>query len=86
MNLKIHILNNRGKLINETPELLNTFRDLHYNAGMILIDRDKIGKNGMSCVSPVIDLFDNDIQEEARKPIDDRYLFICIAISRPRTP
>ena len=33
-------MKNRDKLIRETPKLLETFRDCHYTAGFILVDRD----------------------------------------------
>src|SRR5216117_3564966 len=37
----IRNMKSKSKLIRETPALLNTFRDLHYGAGFILVNRDK---------------------------------------------
>ncbi len=65
----------RSKLIQETPRLLNLFHDAHYDAGFILIDRDDT-----PCVTAVLDEFDDGSRKEARKPIDQRYLFICVAV------
>lgn len=71
----IRNMKNRDKLIRETPNLLETFRGSHYHAGFILIDRDKT-----PCVTKVFKEFDQQIQKEARKPLDQRFLFVCVAI------
>lgn len=71
----IRSMNNREKLIREAPRLLETFRDEHYHASFIILDRDK-----SPCVTAVLDEFDEHIQQEARKPFDERFLFVCIAI------
>ena len=68
-------MKNRCQLIRETPRLLETFRGAHYAAGFILLDRDDT-----PCSTGVIDEFDRHIQSEARRPIEQRYLFICVAI------
>ncbi len=75
VHFHIRIMGGRPSLIRETPRLLNTFRDAHYDAGFILIDRDDA-----QCPPAVVDEFDPAIQIEARKPADQRYLFICVAI------
>ena len=71
----IRNMKNKSKLIRESPALLNTFRDLHYDAGFILVDRDK-----HPCPTAVLNEFDELIQIEARKPVSERYLFVCVAI------
>ena len=71
----IRNMGNRNKLIRETPNLLETFRDAHYAAGFILIDR-----NSTPCVSAVVQEFDAAIQTEARKPVSERFLYVCVAI------
>lgn len=71
----IRNMKNRDKLIREAPNLLETFRGAHYHAGFILIDRDKT-----PCVTEVFKEFDQRIQDEAQKPIEQRFLFICVAI------
>jgi hypothetical protein len=55
--------------------LLEAFRDLHYRAGFIILDRDQ-----SPCISSILQEFDLQIQHEARKPIAERYLFVCVAI------
>ena len=68
-------LKNKERLIRATPHLLDAFRSLHYSAGFILVDghRDP-------CTTAVLDRFHNAIQKEARSRVDERYLFICVAI------
>ncbi len=72
----IRNMKNREKLIRETPVLYESFKDLHYHGGFILVDRDDD-----PCVSAVIDLFEESIRPVLRKqPPADRFLFACIAI------
>jgi len=69
-------MKNRDKLIRETPRLLETFRDCHYAAGFILVDRDDD-----PCLGSVMALFDTAIQAAARQPDKQaRFLHVCIAI------
>ena len=68
-------LKNKEKLIRATPQLLDSFRSLHYAAGFILVDRHRD-----PCTTAVLQRFDHIVQEEARIPADERYLFICVAI------
>lgn len=65
----------KEKLIRATPQLLESFRSLHYDAVFILVDRHRD-----PCIAAVLQRFDNKSREEARKPADERYLFICVAI------
>ena len=65
----------REKLIRETPRLLEAFRDAHYAAAFVLLDLHR-----MPCATAVIDEFDGDVQEEARRPIRERYLCVCVAV------
>ena len=71
----IHNMKSKEKLIRETPHLLGVFRSLHYAAGFILVDRDKD-----PCVAAILQRFDEVSREEARRPADERYLFVCVAI------
>jgi hypothetical protein len=71
----IRNMKNREKLVRETPSLLESFRDFHYAAGFILVDR-----NSSPCAAAVVNEFDAAIQEETRKPLDERFLFVCVAI------
>ncbi|MDE0023610.1 MAG: DUF4276 family protein [Spirochaetaceae bacterium] len=68
-------LKNKERLIRATPQLLETFRSLHYSAGFILVDRHRD-----PCTTAVFDLFDSATRKEARRKVDERYLFICVAI------
>ena len=68
-------MQNRDKLVRATPRLLDNFRSLHYAAGFILVDRDKD-----PCVAAILQRFDEVSREEARRPADERYLFVCVAI------
>jgi len=76
----IHNMKNSGALIRETPRLLDLFRSLHYDAGFILTDRDKIAHDTTRCSGPAIEQFGEAMQAEARKPKSERYLSVCIAI------
>ena len=75
VHFDVRNMKNRCQLIRETPRLLETFRGAHYAAGFVLLDRDDT-----PCATAVINEFDPHIQSEARRPLDQRYLFICVAI------
>ena len=68
-------LKNKEQLIRETPRLVDSFRSLHYAACFILVDR-----HGDPCIMAVLDRFDAMIQGEARRPAEDRFVFICVAV------
>jgi len=69
-------MKNRDKLIRETPKLLDTFRDCHYEAGFILVDLDDD-----PCLGSVFGLFDAAMRTQARLPDkSSRFLHICVAI------
>ena len=71
----IRSMNTREKLIHAAPRLLDSFRSLHYAAGFILVDRDRD-----PCIAAVLERFDAVSRDEARRPADARYLFVCVAI------
>ncbi len=71
----IRNMKSRAKLIESTPTLLESFKNLHYRAGFILVDR-----NDSRCPTEVLGEFDAHVQLEAKRPINQRYLHICIAI------
>ena len=71
----IRNMKTRDKLIRQTPRLLDNFRSLHYIAGFILLDRDRD-----PCIAAIIQRFDAAIQQQARKPAEERYLSVCVAI------
>ncbi|MEK7727693.1 MAG: DUF4276 family protein [candidate division KSB1 bacterium] len=75
LRFDIRSMNNREKLIRAAPSLLETFRDLHYRAGFIILDRDQ-----SPCIASIMQEFDPQIQQEVRKPPAERYLFVCVAI------
>ena len=69
-------MKNRDKLIRETPKLLETFRDCHYTAGFILVDRDDD-----PCLGSVLGMFGAAIRNVARAPDrNSRFLHVCIAV------
>jgi len=72
----IRNMKNREKLIRETPVLYESFKDLHYGGGFILVDRDDD-----PCVTAVLDLFDAGIRPTfGKQPLTERFLFACIAV------
>jgi hypothetical protein len=72
----IRNMKNRQKLIRETPILFDTFKDLGYDGGFILVDRDD-----NPCVSSVLTLFDESIRIALRQqPVSARYLLACVAV------
>jgi len=69
-------MKNRDKLIRETPRLLESFRDSHYDGAFILVDRDRD-----PCVAAVLGLFAEDIRRIARQPgRSGRFLHVCVAV------
>ena len=71
----IRNMKSKEKLIRQTPHLLDNFRSLHYAAGFILVDREKD-----PCIAAILQRLDEVSREEARRPADERYLFVCVAI------
>lgn len=63
-----------SKLVRNTPTLVDSFRSLHYDFAFIIIDAD----DAVSA-SEVLTTFSDDIQSEAQKPLNDRYLHIFVA-------
>lgn len=70
----VRSMNNREKLIRETPRLLDQFRSLRYEAGIILLDKDDD-----PCISSVIALFDEQIRNTRKSPKHSRFLHLCVA-------
>ncbi|MEW6050103.1 MAG: DUF4276 family protein [Candidatus Zixiibacteriota bacterium] len=68
-------MKNRSRLIRETNRLLESFRHLHYNSCLVLLDRDSA-----PCNSEVLSEFDELVRSEATKPLTERYLHILIAV------
>ena len=75
--IQFDVRNMRTKetLIRQAPQLLEAFRSLQYTAGFILVDRHRD-----PCFGSVLQRFDEAIRGEARRPVNDRYLFVCVAI------
>ncbi len=71
----IRAMKSRENLISRTPGLLDQFRSSHYRGALIILDRDKD-----PCVTGVVDLFDEAMREEARRPLGERYLHIMVAV------
>lgn len=68
-------MDHREKLIRDTPKLHADFREAGYHAGFILIDRDD-----EPCVTEVLNLFDAATRQTARNHVDQRDMFVCVAI------
>ena len=75
LRFDIRSMKGRGSLIRDAQRLLETFRNAHYTAGFLLIDRDQ-----NPCITSVIQEFDAAIQTEARKLPGERFLNICVAV------
>ena len=71
----VRTMGSKETLIRQTPRLLETFRSLKYTAGFILVDQHRD-----PCFGSVLQQFDEAIRGEARIPVNDRYLFVCVAI------
>jgi Domain of unknown function (DUF4276) len=66
----------REKLIRETPILYETFKDLHYDAGFVILDRDSD-----PCSTHILNLFEDSIQNAIRvNPFQERFLLVFIAV------
>jgi hypothetical protein len=67
----------REKLIRETPILYETFKDLHYNAGFVILDRDND-----PCSTHILNLFEDSMQNAIRvNPFQNRFLLVFIAVT-----
>lgn len=75
MRFDIRAMKSRENLISRTPELLDQFRSSHYRGALIILDRDKD-----PCVTSVLDLFTSAMRKEARRPLEDRYLHVMVAV------
>jgi hypothetical protein len=71
----LRIMKDRERLIRATPRLFETFRAAGYSAAFILVDRDD-----SPCPIAVLDELDEEMRLEARKPISERYLHVCVAV------
>ena len=69
-------MNCKSKLIRETPKLVDHYRKLGYAAAIIFVDCD----DPPYCATPVIEKFEAETQEMAREPLQERFVFICVAI------
>ena len=71
----IHNMRGRPRLIREAPRLIDSFRSAHYDLSIILVDRDNT-----PCVHGVLDEFDSFIRDEAKRPLSERSVLVCVAI------
>ena len=75
VHFDIRNMKSREKLIRQTPRLLEAFRSLRYTAGFVLMDRERD-----PCTAAAIEQFDSVIREAVQRPLNERYLFICLAV------
>ncbi len=68
-------MKNRSRLIRDTPRLLDMFRGLGYSGGIIILDRDK-----NPCTAHLVEEFDERVRGEFQKPLEQRYLQLCVAV------
>ncbi len=71
----VRSMRGRPKLIRDAPRLLDTFRDTRRAAGIIILDLDD-----NPCVGDVRELFDQRVKSEFQRPLEDRYLHLCVAM------
>ena len=77
IDFKFWTMKGREKLIRRTPDLLDTFRNAHFAAGIIIVDCDKD-----PCITHVMDLFEATVKQEFRTPREDAYFFLCVAVRK----
>lgn len=75
VNFHVWNMGNRHRLIREAPRLIETFRGAHFHCVFIIVDR-----NDTPCVSAVFEEFDPAVRVEARRPLPERSVFVCVAI------
>ncbi|MCO5274929.1 MAG: DUF4276 family protein [Flavobacteriales bacterium] len=71
----VRYMNGREPLIRRTPELLEQFRNAHYDGLFILADKDK-----ERCLTELRALFNQAEQDAFRLPRAERYLNLCAPI------
>ena len=71
----IRNMQNKTRLIRQSPQLLEAFRSAHYAATFIIVDCDDA-----RCIPEVLSEFTPDLIREARRPRWARDLFICVAV------
>lgn len=72
---KVWTMNNRARLIRETPRLLETFKNAHFDGVFILADKDK-----ERCLTELRELFKEPEQVAFKLPRAQRYLNLCAPI------
>ncbi len=70
----VRSMKTRSRLIHDAPRLLATFHEAGYAAGILVLDLDD-----NPCVRGLCGLFDDTLQRELRRPLDERYLHLCVA-------
>jgi Domain of unknown function (DUF4276) len=70
-------MKNRDKLIRAAPNLYEEFKNAGRSAAIILVDRDSD-----TCVEAVRNRFEPSMRQEASLPINQRYLFLLVAIKQ----
>jgi len=73
----VHMMSGRQKLVRDAAKLLDMFRDAHYCAGILIIDIDKD-----HCVTETRESFADEILEELKRDISQRYLHLCVAVAK----
>ncbi len=71
----IRNMNNREKLIRETPRLWEAFRGAAYDAMFVLLDRDNTPS-----VSEILQKFDSKVRVNSQEDLAKRFVFVCVAI------
>jgi hypothetical protein len=67
-------MQNRAKLIRETPDLIEQFKDARYHAAIILVDADED-----VCIAQVRERFDENVKSEFDRQRVDRFLILAVA-------
>lgn len=73
----VRMMGGRQKLVRDAPKLLKMFRDAHYCAGILIIDIDKD-----PCVAETREIFAEEILEELKRSLSERYLHLCVAVRK----
>ena len=69
----------RGKLIARSHDRLGTFEDAKYAAGILILDRD----SGPCADAQVVrSEFPEKVKAELEKSLQERYLYLCIAVRK----
>ncbi|MDQ2731536.1 MAG: DUF4276 family protein [Armatimonadota bacterium] len=80
VQFKFQIMNGCPRLIRDAPKVINTFKQLGYASGFLLLDYDTAFRKVDLCPGKVLDRFDPYTKAAASLPLTERFVHVCVAV------